>query len=964
MLIPWIPLVWGLIHVSIITSIAVGWAWLMRGKSPQLVSSLFAGFTVASLLLMLIPWIPGSQWSLLPFASTSPSNQKHPLERGLHPMDQASQAFSIEEQGRADDQATQNWFEESKEHSSPSERGALEKKDDLHFSIGFAAWLRAQIEYVEDGVRSIEKNDSSQATRTQLASFLGIGLVLAGSLWLYGFTYVRYIIRGSRTETDPRVTRLVAEGAARLNLRSSIHVRVSDQIPIGALVGWRRCYLLLHSSWQEWSEAELQAVIVHELAHAARSDFLWVVLSGLLRVVFFFHPVIHLFVRRLRFEQELAADQLAAGMLGSTKAYGRALASLALRTQKPCRTSGPMLAAGQVCILRRIAMLKHGCLRPRSLWPWSGLTTAFAVLIVVPISGLRGLSQEGKNDVAKDDATKVIATSPTEESVEPSGPLGDEERAKRKAELDALRAASEKYPPLEWRGPMVIRPGKYLKETIAPSRAWLANAISVMMLGRSLPEGAELFGTGNIKSAWTDLDRQHGRLDMGFSISLGQGVTPGVLSKFQTSPLLRKKEIGEPQNIDGRLAMGIGSVKYNHELQKTENPTQPESYIVDDPQGFFQGDDSSLKEYIAGNFNPSADVPSHLLSDYQRAGVACVFPKCHSIKADWMRFFGGSKRALEMVMVLPALEGLESVGCFLFPEQEPSLLIRATYGDSQQTDSIKGILDGLVALARVSMQGLDDPETKELVHVLATYQSSCEGRELRITFDGIPDLIMGLNGEPRCEVVRGWYSFSTAPKIQHQADGSIILSGEKLLALCSHVAQSIQAQAYRGKKIKLEADLFCRKEAYAQAGLFVLASSERGRVLREWSRSIDGSSDMAATMQYDTEPKKMDLQEGAWKHVSVELDIPEESEVLSFGFYHQQTDLQIRHVTFTVVGDGDDKGPNGKPISDFNLFAIPGVPLPSAPINLDFQSAGGSSSDEPATKVAERTDGESAANRK
>ncbi|MFC1759803.1 M56 family metallopeptidase, partial [Planctomycetota bacterium] len=59
------------------------------------------------------------------------------------------------------------------------------------------------------------------------------------------------------------------------------------------------------------SESELEAVLLHELAHVKRRDLVWNWLALFVGVVFFFHPLVWLARQRWRLDQEIAADQLA-----------------------------------------------------------------------------------------------------------------------------------------------------------------------------------------------------------------------------------------------------------------------------------------------------------------------------------------------------------------------------------------------------------------------------------------------------------------------------------------------------------------------------------------------------------------------------------------------------------------------------------------------------------------------------
>ena len=98
-------------------------------------------------------------------------------------------------------------------------------------------------------------------------------------------------------------------------------LRESAEIAAPAIVGWRRRLILLPQQWREWSEAERQAVLAHEVAHIVRGDFVAWFVAQLGVVLHFYNPLVHWLARRLRIEQELAADALGAMAAGGSGTY-------------------------------------------------------------------------------------------------------------------------------------------------------------------------------------------------------------------------------------------------------------------------------------------------------------------------------------------------------------------------------------------------------------------------------------------------------------------------------------------------------------------------------------------------------------------------------------------------------------------------------------------------------------------
>jgi beta-lactamase regulating signal transducer with metallopeptidase domain len=72
--------------------------------------------------------------------------------------------------------------------------------------------------------------------------------------------------------------------------------------------GALRPILLLPAGAEKWPEGRLQAVLLHELAHIARNDWLTRLVSDLICACYWFHPLVWLAARQLRRAGELACD--------------------------------------------------------------------------------------------------------------------------------------------------------------------------------------------------------------------------------------------------------------------------------------------------------------------------------------------------------------------------------------------------------------------------------------------------------------------------------------------------------------------------------------------------------------------------------------------------------------------------------------------------------------------------------
>jgi tetratricopeptide (TPR) repeat protein len=82
----------------------------------------------------------------------------------------------------------------------------------------------------------------------------------------------------------------------------------SSECACPVTVGWLRPAVILPSTWCEWPQAELDAVLAHEREHARRRDPLVQWLAAFNRCVFWFHPLAWWLERRLAMLAEDACD--------------------------------------------------------------------------------------------------------------------------------------------------------------------------------------------------------------------------------------------------------------------------------------------------------------------------------------------------------------------------------------------------------------------------------------------------------------------------------------------------------------------------------------------------------------------------------------------------------------------------------------------------------------------------------
>ena len=121
-----------------------------------------------------------------------------------------------------------------------------------------------------------------------------------------GWMLTQRLRRSSRRIEDSRLLQSVAGGVRRAPV-----LLESDQLAVPITLGWRSPSILLPASWRKWEQAQLDAVLAHELSHIYRGDYATLLLSSLNRCLFWFSPLSWWLDRHLRDLAEQASDDCA-----------------------------------------------------------------------------------------------------------------------------------------------------------------------------------------------------------------------------------------------------------------------------------------------------------------------------------------------------------------------------------------------------------------------------------------------------------------------------------------------------------------------------------------------------------------------------------------------------------------------------------------------------------------------------
>ncbi len=132
-------------------------------------------------------------------------------------------------------------------------------------------------------------------------------------------------VRAASAEWQRTLDRL----KARISVSRPVRLLVSGQLRAPAAIGWLRPIVLVPvGALAGFPAAQIEALLLHELAHIRRYDYLVNILQSAVEAVFFYHPAVWWISSHIRAERELCCDDIAVSVTGDAISYALALAEL------------------------------------------------------------------------------------------------------------------------------------------------------------------------------------------------------------------------------------------------------------------------------------------------------------------------------------------------------------------------------------------------------------------------------------------------------------------------------------------------------------------------------------------------------------------------------------------------------------------------------------------------------------
>jgi beta-lactamase regulating signal transducer with metallopeptidase domain/ribosomal protein L32E len=175
----------------------------------------------------------------------------------------------------------------------------------------------------------------------------------------------------------------VKKVSARMGIKKTVTLWVSEWVHSPVTIGYLKPVILMPLTIiSHLTPQQVEAVLLHELAHIRRHDYLVNLLIHFIQAVLYFNPFVKLFIKTIEKEREKSCDEIVMQFRYDPHSYAEALLKLEIRHQSVQILA--IAASGKNNLLQRIERIM-GIEQKKifSVSRFAGLAAAFLCILVL-----------------------------------------------------------------------------------------------------------------------------------------------------------------------------------------------------------------------------------------------------------------------------------------------------------------------------------------------------------------------------------------------------------------------------------------------------------------------------------------------------------------------------------------------------------------------------------------------------
>ena len=178
--------------------------------------------------------------------------------------------------------------------------------------------------------QNIQENNSLLNICLLSASVTYLGLLIFPSYKLYkNWQFIKKVRKQSMQKADLNFRLFVQKIGAQLGIKKKVLVYLSDLVKSPMTIGYLKPIILLPvAALNNLSTQQVEAILLHELSHIRRYDYLVNFIISIINTILYFNPFVKQFMQTIEEERENCCDQLVLQFGYDKVSYASALLSL------------------------------------------------------------------------------------------------------------------------------------------------------------------------------------------------------------------------------------------------------------------------------------------------------------------------------------------------------------------------------------------------------------------------------------------------------------------------------------------------------------------------------------------------------------------------------------------------------------------------------------------------------------
>jgi beta-lactamase regulating signal transducer with metallopeptidase domain len=185
-----------------------------------------------------------------------------------------------------------------------------------------------------------------EAALPYFSSIYLIAIVFLFFRFALQYRYTKHVSTHDIHKLQPQFRMYVQRIAGHMGIKKNISVWLSEIVDTPMTIGfWKPVILMPIASVNGLSTQQVEAILLHELAHIRRNDYFVNLMVASIDIILFFNPFSRLFIRTIRRERENSCDDLVLQFQYNAHAYASAL--LAIEQKRVMKVALGMAATGR-----------------------------------------------------------------------------------------------------------------------------------------------------------------------------------------------------------------------------------------------------------------------------------------------------------------------------------------------------------------------------------------------------------------------------------------------------------------------------------------------------------------------------------------------------------------------------------------------------------------------------------------